>query len=105
VLGAGEDGWRLIAETMGRHARRILRLRDEAIPAAAPLRLLGLDSLMAMELRNRVQHDFQVELSTSRFLMARGLDELALEVLAKIRGFAPADDAARVLDEMDAGSL
>jgi acyl transferase domain-containing protein len=105
VLRAGDDGQRLIAESIGRHLRLVLRRRDEPIPAETPLRALGLDSLMAMELRNRVQSDFQVELSTSRFLMARGINELALEVLDRIRAFAPAEDAARFIDDMEMGSI
>jgi acyl carrier protein len=106
VLAAGDvEGKRLIAESVGRHVRRVLRLRDEPIPTGVTLRALGLDSLMAMELRNRIHSDFQVDISASRFFMIRGLDELATMVLNQMVALAPAHNPTRVLDEMEVDSI
>jgi amino acid adenylation domain-containing protein len=80
----------------------LLSVESSKLDGRQPLGTFGLDSLMAVELRNRVETDLQVSVSPSRLLGDGNLDELAVELLALLTAEtsarralpAPARDAA-----------
>ncbi|WP_050433175.1 type I polyketide synthase [Chondromyces crocatus] len=97
---------RLVEEAIGAHISHVLRLSPEAIDVTEPLRTLGVDSLIAMEVRNRILTELRVELFVSRVLLADGIRQLAREVLDRMQlPEATAVDAATTLRTMEEGEL
>jgi acyl carrier protein len=47
------------------HAAQVLRVPADRIPATQPLKALGMDSLMSLELRNRLESDLGVAVSAT----------------------------------------
>ncbi|MBI1390261.1 MAG: SDR family NAD(P)-dependent oxidoreductase [bacterium] len=56
---------------------QVTRLRRDQIDEDAPLNTVGVDSLMALELRNRVQNDLRLEWPIVRFLDGTSIAEMA----------------------------
>ncbi|MFC8449582.1 SDR family NAD(P)-dependent oxidoreductase [Kitasatospora sp. NPDC057223] len=72
-------------------AGRVLRLAPERIEADSPFKALGLDSLMSLELRNRLEAAFGTRLSPT-LLWAHGNPRALAEALcAQLPAAAPAD--------------
>jgi NADPH:quinone reductase-like Zn-dependent oxidoreductase/NADP-dependent 3-hydroxy acid dehydrogenase YdfG/acyl carrier protein len=70
----------------------VLRTPAAAIDPGLPLTRLGLDSLMAVELRNLVESRLGVRLSTTAFLDGPTIGELAGRILPHL-GAAPAEES------------
>jgi acyl transferase domain-containing protein len=63
----------------------ILGVAVETLDAACPITDFGLDSLMATVLRNRINSELGVAVSTVRLLQGPSLETLAIEFAAKLR--------------------
>jgi NADPH:quinone reductase-like Zn-dependent oxidoreductase/malonyl CoA-acyl carrier protein transacylase/short-subunit dehydrogenase len=85
--------------------RRVLRVpANKELATDQPLNRFGVDSLMAVELKNRIEAELAVGLPVSKILLCTGLSKLASELLllidmsaaaAAVSGSAPAPAAAR----------
>ena len=87
---------------------RIMRLPGTFdVDAALSLNALGIDSLMAVELRNRIKDDLDVEIAVSDLLQGISVQQLARQVLGKLAPVeseqvaAPASD----IDMESAGAM
>jgi len=58
-------------------AAKILRIPEERLSLKVSLVRFGLDSLMAVELKNRIENDFAVNMPAARLLQGPSVAELA----------------------------
>jgi acyl carrier protein len=78
--------------------RRVLRIpAGKPLATDQPLNRFGIDSLMAVELRNRIEADLSLALPVSKILLCTGLDKLASELLESL-AIAPAADSGGVIE-------
>jgi acyl carrier protein len=94
------DDWQPILENQLREqAARVLRLPAAALDVEQPLNNLGLDSLMAIELKNRIEADLGVTVSMVKFLegpSVRGLAAfLARQLVPLLAGFRSQESGVR----------
>ncbi|NEQ84189.1 MAG: SDR family NAD(P)-dependent oxidoreductase, partial [Moorea sp. SIO2I5] len=64
---------------------QVLRIKDSQIDIQQPLNTMGVDSLMALELRNRVQSQLEVNIKVSQFIEGVSISELAIKVNEQLR--------------------
>ncbi len=67
----------LLEDHLRRRLARVMGARPEAVPVDHPLTRLGLDSLMALELRNRLEADTGVTVAVVYILQCASLRQLA----------------------------
>ncbi|MET9960298.1 acyltransferase domain-containing protein [Streptomyces sp. NPDC006326] len=83
---AAEPGERaaLLTERIRRAAAVILRTGIDRVPADRPLNALGMDSVMGLELRRRLEADFGVEIGLVTVLRGATPADLAADVAADL---------------------
>ena len=75
---------RLTEEYLAGQLARILRLPSPKLDVSTPLSRLGLDSLVAVELRNIIKADIGVEITTLSLLKGVNISQLASQILDRI---------------------
>lgn len=83
---APEEREQLIMTFLRRQASRILRLDEASIAPDQALNSMGFDSLMAVELRNRVRTEVGAEIPVVKFMQGLNLHELAELVQQHLKG-------------------
>jgi polyketide synthase 12/myxalamid-type polyketide synthase MxaF len=85
------DGDRLavLRETLAIELARVLRTSKQRIDPHTPFAELGLDSLMGLELRNRIEVELDVSVSGTALWNRPTVDELAAYILARLSEPAP----------------
>jgi acyl carrier protein len=74
---------------------RELGVTPTRIVATKPLNALGLDSLMAVQLRNRVQDAMQITIPVSRFIDGATVQELAVDLIRRLHSASEPPPLAR----------
>ncbi|WP_438010602.1 SDR family NAD(P)-dependent oxidoreductase [Sorangium sp. So ce321] len=104
LLAAAPDEQRALLERYLRDLlARTTRLSAAEIAADRPIRELGIDSLMAMQLRNRVGADLGATLSIVQILMGSSASQLAADLLSQIKSRALLDAVHQRVPAPDAG--
>jgi acyl carrier protein len=85
------------------HVARILGLASSKLNPQRSLLTLGLDSLMATEIRNRIEASLGVSLPVTTLLQGCSVADLAKEVSSQVSAASPgADDRlSKVLEQVD----
>jgi amino acid adenylation domain-containing protein len=84
-LANPEARQKIIEDHIRNHVAEVLWLpRDGQADVRRPLMELGLDSLMALELRKRLRRDFEIELAMTEFLRDASVSGLAVKVLGRL---------------------
>ena len=110
--GVAPDDWQPILEgQLCEQAARVLRLSSAVLDVEQPLNNVGIDSLMAIELKNRIESDLGVTVPMVKFLEGPSVRDLAgfvvEEMHAKRMSSTPIDraESANGLDARAAGQL
>jgi acyl carrier protein len=93
-----------VLEYLTRALGRILGFAADELDVTLPISVLGLDSLMAVELKNRIASDLRVSLPTIRLLQGPSLAELAAEIEPRLQAERvvppPRSDLLRRVDDL-----
>jgi amino acid adenylation domain-containing protein len=82
-----------------RELARVLRLSEARVDVAQPLNRLGLDSLMAVELKNGIEADLGVVVPVVRFLQGPSIAQLAEQLVGLLAGRAAQAGTATLAPE------
>jgi acyl transferase domain-containing protein len=77
VASDPDERRRLVTDALTALVARIVRLAETELDPSSPLRNIGLDSLMALELRNRVQTEGGVSIPLVTFVQGPSIAQLA----------------------------
>ena len=84
LAAAPEERHELLVEFIRGELARVLELRPEDLPVQQPLNTVGLDSLMALELKNKVEAGLSIDLPIMSLIKGPTIAELATELLGRI---------------------
>jgi len=74
----------LLHSYLSEQVARVLGLSPSKLDVQQPLSLLGLDSLMAVELKNRIAVDLKVNVPVVNFLQGLSVDQAVTQVLDRL---------------------
>jgi len=85
ILGANQgERQHLMESYLCEQAAGVLRLPADRLDVQQPLTALGLDSLMAIELKNRIEHELNVRIPIVTFLQGVSIAQFATQMLDQI---------------------
>jgi acyl carrier protein len=76
----------LVANRLREHLASVVRLPTSRIDSDQPLVTMGIDSLMAVELKNRVERDLGIVMPLLQLIKGPSLSELAQSIVASLSG-------------------
>jgi acyl transferase domain-containing protein len=95
----------LVSAYLRVEAARVLGFVPERLDATAPLSSFGFDSLMAVQLKNRIEGDLRVVVPMMAFLQGPSVDELLPLVLSAIESGDSASLAGHAPEPWEEGTL
>jgi acyl carrier protein len=85
VLNADpEERQRLVEDSLVEQIARVLKCSPDKVDRHQPLNRLGIDSLMAVELKNRVEVDLETTVPVTALLEGPSLSQLAAQLLEQM---------------------
>lgn len=93
----------LVEALLRAQAAQVLRIPESKLDRAAPLTSLGMDSLLGLELRNRIETVLGIQVSATLLWTYPTIAGLSAHLAAETRGDAPAESAppADATDEVE----
>jgi acyl carrier protein len=101
-LAEGNERDRLVRDYLRREAARVLGLAADRLDTSLPLSSFGFDSLMAVQLKNRVEGDLGIVIPMVQFLQGPSIDQLTPAVGEALVAAGPEAPATETWEE---GSL
>jgi acyl carrier protein len=92
----------LVEEFLIEQIAQVLKCSPSRVDAHQPLNRLGIDSLMAVELKNRVEADLETNLPVTALLQGPSLSQLAAQLLEGLDAPAADDPSAPEEDGLEA---
>lgn len=86
LLHAPEERSNLLETYICEQVARVLDLAPSKINVQQPVNTIGLDSLMAIQLKNRIEGDLGVNVPVATFLRGASIAELTLQLLPDLSG-------------------
>ena len=86
----------IIEEFLKEQLSRVLRISSDELNVHQPLNNLGIDSLMAVELRNHVQASLDIVIPVAQLLQDPSIAQLAQNILEQLEEIVPQDMAIPV---------
>ncbi|WP_198299647.1 non-ribosomal peptide synthetase [Tumebacillus avium] len=102
---AAEDRQAALEAYLLEKAAGVLKIHSKQLSTDQSLNAVGLDSLMAVELKNEVEEGFGVVLPLARLLDGPSVSELAEVVLAQVENTEPAQEATELPDLAESNQL
>jgi epothilone polyketide synthase D len=90
AAGTQTEALELLQAYLRKETAKILRVPEARLDPKVSLIRFGLDSLMAIELKNRIETSFAVRLATTKLLQGPTVTELAEWLSKEVRGGEPA---------------
>ncbi|GHO45000.1 beta-ketoacyl reductase [Ktedonospora formicarum] len=101
----GSERLPLMEQYLSQQVAGVLRVPVERIDLDQPLTTLGLDSLMAIELKNRIEQELQVRIPIVTFLQGPSIRQLATQLLEQLPEATPDPAPEPDLSQMGAEQL
>ena len=101
LAAAPEERRDLVEGFLVEQIAQVLKCSPTRVDAHEPLNRLGIDSLMAVELKNRVEADLETNLPVTALLQGPSLSQLAAQLLEGLDD--PASDAPPASEEAEHG--
>jgi amino acid adenylation domain-containing protein len=98
-----EDRAAVLQQEMQKELSRVLRLPVQRIDPEQSITNLGLDSIMAIELKNRIEREFEVSIPIAMLIEGPSLRTLAGRVAAQLGDASPRSSPASAVDVPVAG--
>ncbi len=99
-----EERRQLLESHLRAQVARVVGMSASKLDVQQPLNRLGIDSLMAVELKNRIELDLGTTIPVAKLLQGPSVALLTDELLASLPASSSEDDAAKVaqlLDQLD----
>ena len=80
-----EEGLKLMQSYLMNKVGQVLRSDQSGLDVAVPLNTLGMDSVMALDLKNRIEKDTHVSLSIVALLKGMNIAQLALQITTRLQ--------------------
>ncbi|HVA87590.1 MAG TPA: SDR family NAD(P)-dependent oxidoreductase [Candidatus Saccharimonadales bacterium] len=94
LAAAPEDRQRLVEEFVQTELAKVLELDRDALPLDQPLSTVGLDSLMALELKNRVEVGLAINLPIVSLIQGPSITQLSAELATRLAASEAGEGAA-----------
>jgi len=92
------EGLGLVQSYLKGKVAQVLRCDQSRLDMDRPLNTLGMDSMMAVDLKNRVEKDTNVSLSIVALLQGTSAAQLALQITARLQGEGEAGNSEALED-------
>ncbi len=79
----------LLASYLQQQVARVLKISPDLIKPEQPLSTFGLDSLMVLDLKNRIEEDLAVAVSAVEFFQGASVAQIGMQVVEKLTDSAP----------------